>query len=200
MWVISMRILIISDTHDNLQIVDKILEHAKNVDEVIHCGDYISPFTIKRLLGIEKPIIGVWGNNDGDKLTILKIISGSKFTIEYPPREIEIGKFNCLIMHGWGPPKKTKKIVQSIAKGGDWKIVIYGHTHLPDISIIKKDGTIESYVKLWNGKMIQLSLDLEQIQTLILNPGEASGWLYGKPSGMKLLIEDSKVTVKLIRF
>lgn len=47
-------------------------------------------------------------------------------------------------------------VAKELAKSGSFNLVIYGHTHEPVIE--KIEGT------------------------LIINPGEASGWLYGKPT------------------
>ena len=47
-------------------------------------------------------------------------------------------------------------VVEALADSGHFDLVVYGHTHEP---VIKK---------------VQ--------NTLVVNPGEVSGWLYGKPS------------------
>ena len=42
-----MKIGVISDTHDHLENISKAVTvfNNKNVDVLIHCGDYVSPFT-----------------------------------------------------------------------------------------------------------------------------------------------------------
>ncbi|MEM1705968.1 MAG: metallophosphoesterase family protein, partial [Thermosphaera sp.] len=65
-----MLIGVISDTHDNIFLVEKILENLLHhgVDLIIHLGDIISPFVVKKMkdtLG-NKDVIAVKGNNDGD--------------------------------------------------------------------------------------------------------------------------------------
>ncbi|PKL61851.1 MAG: metallophosphoesterase, partial [Methanomicrobiales archaeon HGW-Methanomicrobiales-2] len=63
-----MRIGILSDTHDNLQMVDAAVRqlNREQVDLTLHAGDYVSPFVIPRLANLQSPMIGVLGNNDGD--------------------------------------------------------------------------------------------------------------------------------------
>jgi len=45
-----MRIGLISDTHDNLTLVEKAVKqlNQENVELVLHAGDYTSPFTIAK--------------------------------------------------------------------------------------------------------------------------------------------------------
>ena len=47
-------------------------------------------------------------------------------------------------------------IIEALAQSSCYDLIIYGHTHTTDIRKVKN--------------------------TLIINPGEASGWLYGKPT------------------
>ena len=63
-----MRIGILSDTHDCLEMVDTAVKqlNGERVDLVLHAGDYVSPFVIPRLANLQSPMIGVLGNNDGD--------------------------------------------------------------------------------------------------------------------------------------
>ena len=62
---------------------------------------------------------------------------------------IEIGGIKIAIIHG-----KDEKIVNALAKSGEYNVVIRGHTHKPDI---RKIGTV-----------------------IIINPGEACGYLSDK--------------------
>ena len=189
-----MRILLVSDTHDNMIAVNKVLEIAdrEKPDLVIHCGDYVSPFMIKKFANIGSRIVGVWGNNDGDKQTILSIIAGEDFTIAPQPREIAIGGFNALVIHGWQKPDKTRKLVYNIARGSQYKFIFYGHTHSIDISKLL-DGEI-AHLETTRG---EYSLDLNEFKTLIINPGEACGWLTGKGTCIIIDIEE-KIHLRIL--
>ena len=63
-----MLIGIISDTHDNLPMIEKAVKklNEENVALVLHAGDYVSPFVIPKLKALNAKLIGVFGNNDGD--------------------------------------------------------------------------------------------------------------------------------------
>jgi putative phosphoesterase len=63
-----MLIGIISDTHDNLPMIEKVIKrlNKENVALVLHAGDYVSPFVIPKFKALNAKLIGVLGNNDGD--------------------------------------------------------------------------------------------------------------------------------------
>ena len=69
-----MRIGIMSDTHDNLPLIRRAVDrmNEEEVDLVLHAGDFVSPFVIPALSDLEAPLIGVWGNNDGDRPHLLE--------------------------------------------------------------------------------------------------------------------------------
>ena len=54
-------------------LIDKAIKQLNilNVELVLHAGDYISPFVSSSFKQLEAPLIGVFGNNDGDR-TLLK--------------------------------------------------------------------------------------------------------------------------------
>jgi len=185
-----MRVLVVSDTHDNMYVVGKLIEiiNREKPDMVIHCGDYISPFMIRTLAKIKVKIVGVWGNNDGDKQTILNIISGTDFSIVPQPREIQIANLSTLIIHGWQSPEKTKRLVRGLARSGEYKLVIYGHTHKQDITIVS-NGEIEEL------PIEKFEIGAEEFDTLIINPGEACGWLTDKRTFF-LLSVDNRIIVE----
>lgn len=58
------------------------------------------------------------------------------------------------------------QMIDALAQSGNFDIVIYGHTHEVDIRKINN--------------------------TLIINPGEACGWLYGKATVVLLNLDDLK--------
>ncbi|MEJ2252351.1 MAG: metallophosphoesterase [Candidatus Lokiarchaeota archaeon] len=152
-----MKIAVISDTHDNLENISKAvsLMNKKNVDILIHCGDYVSPFTKRRFDGlndnIKKNFYGVWGNNDGDKPFLQRNLGqicqfvGRELLTEFDGKKI------------YATHDIDERVIDAIAKSGEFNIVIYGHTH----NSVNK--------KLDNG-------------VLIVNPGEACGYLSGNAS------------------
>lgn len=68
------RIGILSDTHDNIpRIKDAVTRlNKEGVDLVLHAGDYIAPFVMGTLKDLNAEMIGVFGNNDGDRDLLVK--------------------------------------------------------------------------------------------------------------------------------
>ncbi len=63
-----MKIGLISDTHDNLSMVEKAIAklNAEKVELVLHAGDSTSPVVIPKFKALNCRLVGVFGNNDGD--------------------------------------------------------------------------------------------------------------------------------------
>jgi hypothetical protein len=61
-----MRIAVVSDTHNNLANVQRIVEllNAADVARVVHTGDITQAKTLEVLARLAAPLIGVYGNND----------------------------------------------------------------------------------------------------------------------------------------
>ena len=140
-----MLIGIIADTHDNLIYTRKAIElfNKRKVEHVIHAGDYTSPFTLKLFKELNCKYDGVFGNNDGDKLLLLEKSEGN---IHNQPYIFTLNNKKIIVMH-------EHHVIDALADSGHFDLVIYGHTHKPDVRKVK--------------------------HTLIVNPGEAGTWLYG---------------------
>ena len=117
-----MKILIVSDTHGRHSNLDKVLEHEKDIDMLLHLGDvengedYIETIT-------KCPVYMIAGNND---------------FFSYLPmeREIRIGKYKVFMTHGHGyyVSMDTKSLRRAAtARGVD--IVMFGHTHRPYMDV-----------------------------------------------------------------
>ncbi len=150
-----MKVAVMSDTHDNLSVIDEIVERLKNMQlhTIIHLGDYIAPFSLRRFSGFK--LYGVFGNNDGEKLHLKKVADENGFVIEEAPFEFELADKKIVAIHGSGSAEKTRRWAETMANG-KYDFVLYGHTHRIDIRKIKN--------------------------TTILNPGEACGYLTGRRS------------------
>ena len=64
-----MRIGVVSDTHNNLKNVAKIVElfNASKVERVIHTGDITQAKTLDVFAHLDAPLFGVYGNNDEER-------------------------------------------------------------------------------------------------------------------------------------
>ncbi len=116
-----MKIGIISDTHTRKhfsKLKDFLLKNFKDVDLVIHAGDYTSTEVIT-LLKERGDFIGVYGNNDKSKLRSL--LSDKHI--------VTLENFRIGICHGDGPKKNTLDNVMETFKNDNLDIIIFGHSH-----------------------------------------------------------------------
>lgn len=122
-----MKLGIIADSHENMPLIAKAVEsfNHQEVDLVLHAGDFISAITAKEFKKLKAKLIGVFGNNDGDKLLLQKRFQGiGELYDDY--HELEIEGRKIVLMH---QPKFLKALIAS----GKYDLIIYGHTHKVDI-------------------------------------------------------------------
>lgn len=120
-----MKVAIISDTHIKkhfTKLEDLVNSRFKNVDLIIHAGDYTNPNTITYLKTVNK-FIGVYGNNDNstirNDLKLKEIFKLEKYTVG--------------IYHGHGDKGTTLDNVLNEFKNDKVDIIIFGHSHKPTI-------------------------------------------------------------------
>lgn len=119
-----MKIGIISDTHDNIQNLEKSMRLFRNehVSFVIHAGDITSPEAIESFRGVR--LVGVLGNNDLNiaGLTGAFETIGGQLKGEFA--EIEQDDLILAVYHGTNRNKR-----ESLIQSGKYDVVISGHTH-----------------------------------------------------------------------
>lgn len=121
---------IISDTHDHIEKVKKAIEIFKqyNLIGVIHCGDFVAPFTLREFANLKTKFYGVFGNCDGEKDGLSRVAKENNFLLTEAPLELSFGDKKFLIFH-----KLRKENIKNV------DYVIYGHTHQYEI---KKEENI----------------------------------------------------------
>jgi hypothetical protein len=122
-----MKLGILSDSHDNLPALVRIGErfNTENVDLVLHAGDFVSPFTAIPLSKLRAPLVGVFGNNDGDRLYLTRRFDGIG-TLHPGYHVFEVDGLRVVLMH---EPKSIDALVAS----GAYDLIVYGHTHEVDV-------------------------------------------------------------------
>ena len=147
-----MQIGIISDTHDNLPLVEKAVKYLNDakVDLVLHAGDYTSPFVIAKFKALNCKLIGVFGNNDGDHELLKERFKETK-NCEIHGRFAEVNAegFKIALLHG-----DETELLNALINRECFDAVVYGHQH--------------STAKRKNGKM------------LVLSPGELCAYVTGE--------------------
>ena len=145
-----MRVGIFADTHDHLDNIRLAVNafNAAQCECVLFAGDLVSTFAVPPLRKLRCPLIGCFGDNEGNKPGLyagMSIVG----TIGEPPLSVRLHDgTRCLIAH---------MARQLSGLDGDYEVAICGHTHKP-------------------------SLRRDELGRLHINPGEVSGWTFGRPT------------------
>ncbi|MBI4842764.1 MAG: metallophosphoesterase [Nitrospirae bacterium] len=119
-----MKIGIISDSHDHSENIMKAVKafKKKKAGQVIHLGDYVNPASVKLFKDIK--LIGIFGNNDGDKFRLMNSFSeiGGEIMGDFYEFEADGMKIACY--HGTEP-----QLRDSLIASGTYDVVMFGHTH-----------------------------------------------------------------------
>lgn len=147
-----MRVGICADTHDRLPSIRRAIDrlNAVGVEIVLHAGDWVSPFTLPLFDELTAPVVGVFGNNDGDR-PLLRRFARERDGLEL--REdfatVDLDGVACALLHG-----HQQRFLEEVIGGGRYPVVVHGHTHHPAI--------------------------MEHSGVLVINPGEVCGYLTGR--------------------
>jgi hypothetical protein len=163
-----MLIGVISDTHDNLPLVEKAVKYLNNqkVGLVLHGGDYVAGFVIPKFKLLNCKLIGVFGNNDGDHELLKKRFSETtNCTIHDRFATVELEGYRIALLHG-----DESELLNAIVNSGYFNAVIHGHSHIKSIE--------------------------NRGKTLAINPGELCGYLTGKST--LALLDTAKNEAKII--
>lgn len=119
-----MRIGILSDIHDNIWALEDALRALAGADALLGLGDYCAPFTVAAIgEGFPGPVHLVWGNNDGDKLTIARIAAQyPQITLHGDWARLELGGRKISLVHDPG-------LGRALAEGERFDLVCHGHDH-----------------------------------------------------------------------
>ncbi len=118
-----MRIGVVSDTHNNLKNVEKIVElfNEAGVDQVIHTGDVTQAKTIAVLGQLSMPLYGVFGNNDQEREALEGAINDFGFTFCEPPFELVWAERRIVVVHD---PLEFDGVLDQ-----RHELALHGHTH-----------------------------------------------------------------------
>ncbi len=159
-----MIIGIISDTHDHIEHIRKAVKIFKEqkTEAVFHLGDYVAPLTIKEYHGLK--IIGVFGNNDGDKAQLKKAFAEIGGEIHSDFHAVKMDGIKFALTHG-----KFPSIIDALASSGKYDAVLCGHTHKADVkkigeTLIINPGTCHGF----GGKATIAIFDTDTRETKII--------------------------------
>ena len=119
-----MRIGVVSDTHNNLKNVRRIVElfNRAAVDRVIHTGDITQAKTLDVFAHLDAPLVGVFGNNDQERGTLQTAIDTHGFNFRDPPYELSWHGRKLVVVHD--PLDLEQHIYDHHV------LALHGHTHI----------------------------------------------------------------------
>ena len=162
-----MLVGLIADSHDNLPMVNKTLEklNEKHVQLTLHAGDYVAPFVIPIFSKSRAKIIGVFGNNDGDRELLKRRFSEYKnLDMRGNFANISVEDLKIALLHG-----NEKELLDTVISES-FDIVVHGHTHKAEIhqkgkTLVVNPGEVCGYL---SGRSTIALLDTNERQAKIV--------------------------------
>ena len=118
-----MRIGVLSDTHDNLRNVTRIVDllNGAEVERVVHTGDFTRAQTLDVLAGLHAPLHGVFGNNDVDRDALRETAARHGIELADPPLRMTWAGRSIAVVHD------PDDLTPSLRDGAD--LLLHGHVH-----------------------------------------------------------------------
>ena len=116
---------VMADTHDHRTMTRRAVRifSDRRVTLVIHAGDFVAPFTAWDLADLGCPLVGVFGNNDGDRAALQKAFAGFA-TLHDPPHRLSVAGRRVVVAH-------ERDAAEAASEGAD--VLIYGHSHRAEV-------------------------------------------------------------------
>ena len=121
----QMKIGLISDTHNNIELTVKALDRFRtsDVDIVVHAGDFTSPDIIRLFRDFDCKF--VLGNCDVDIENMCREAEECGFSCLSDICEFYAGDKHILVIHG-----DNVSVFREAVASGKYEYIIKGHTHL----------------------------------------------------------------------
>jgi len=162
-----MIIGIISDTHDRLPYIDKAVQklNEENVELVLHAGDYVAPFVVECFKALKVPLIGVFGNNDGDKALLKKKFAEIGSDIRGEFAFVLADNLRIALLHG-----DDTELMRSLLELESHDVLVSGHTHVAKAyrkgnTLVINPGAVCGYL---TGKASIAVFDTESLEVKII--------------------------------
>ena len=119
-----MKVGIVADSHDNVPAAEAAVAafRERGAELLVHAGDFVAPFAVKRFLKLDVPVVAVFGNCDGEHKVISELLPG----VQAGARRETIAGLSFIVVHA------LEGLEQSGRGGAD--VIVCGHTHEPGIS------------------------------------------------------------------
>jgi hypothetical protein len=129
-----MRIGIVSDTHNQLRNVARIVElfEAADVERVVHTGDITQAKTLEPFAALARPFHGVYGNNDVERERLGSTSARLGMQLCEPPLHLEWAGRRVTVVHD------PKDLSPETLAGCD--VALHGHDHRRTVE--HRNGTL----------------------------------------------------------
>lgn len=117
-----MRIGVVSDTHNRLPNVGRIVElfNAARVERVIHTGDVTQARTLHAFAALAAPLTGVFGNND-ERESLREAAAMYGFEFSDGPLDLTLAGRRIVVVHDPRDLADARRPVHDVA--------LHGHDH-----------------------------------------------------------------------
>ena len=120
-----MRIGVLSDTHNNMRNIERIIEIFRqgDIQRIVHTGDITQAKVLDALSVLPAEIHGVYGNNDlGEKERLSEAAERNAMSFHDGPLELDWAGRRIVVVHD---PRDLEGV---LAPHHD--LALHGHTHL----------------------------------------------------------------------
>jgi len=154
-----MLVGVMADSHDNMDMLKKAVDlfNERGVELVLHAGDYIAPFTAREFRRLQCRLVGVFGNNDGEKFGLVRQFQDFG-QLHEGVHQLELNGKMIAITH-------YPEIAETLAGRGSYDVVIYGHTHRAEVreaeALVINPGECGGWLE---GKSTVALLDLDAMR------------------------------------
>ncbi len=159
-----MRLGLLADSHDHCDRLRQAVSllRDREVEAVLHAGDFIAPFTIPILGEVGCPIEAVFGNNDAERIGLARKFEGVGEVGERP-RALTLGGRSILLCH-------EPFAVEELNHKSPFDLIVYGHTHQSEVrqgdTLIVNPGEVCGWV---TGKAGCALIDLSTMAVELLD-------------------------------
>jgi putative phosphoesterase len=126
-----MKVAVLSDSHDNIWNLERLLPALSDAGLLIFCGDLCAPFSLDMIgAGFSGPVHATLGNNDGDVLLLTRIAGKhANVTLSAPFGEVEVEGRRLAFVH-------YPEFGEGLAALGRYDAVFVGHSHRPEVRMV----------------------------------------------------------------
>jgi hypothetical protein len=132
-----LQIGILADSHDCLPRIKDVIDrlNSEPIELVLHAGDYSAPFVTDYYKALKPRMIGVFGNNDAEKIKLRDRFAEAGHEIRGRFADVRADNLRIALTHG-----DEDDLLRSLTSCGGYDVVVFGHTH--QARIVEEEQTL----------------------------------------------------------